>query len=427
MLNKIKRMWEITNLRTKLLYTALFLFLFRVGCALPVPFVRSEMISAMFDSGNLFSYLNMISGGALSQCAVFALGVSPYINASIVVQLLVVAIPALDSMKRDDPKKLQKVTSYVTLGFSFVMAIGYFAILRSYGALSYSTGFAGVLSAFAIIAMFMAGSQMVVWLGWQIDDYGIGNGISLIIFTGIISRWNTITYALEALVYYAQENGWFYVIFICLIPVLVLAGIYLVVKATNAEKRIPVQYAKTMRGNSTVGGGASYIPIKLVMSGVMPIIFASTMLSIPSTIAAFIDPAKHPSMYQALAGFNSGSWLYCVIYIALIFAFNYFYIEIQFDGVQIANNLRKNGGAIPGIRPGKSTSEYLTKAANSVALMGAIVLAIVAATPIILGNITGLAIQLGGTSLLIVCGVALEEMAVVNSFMTATNHKGFLL
>lgn len=420
-------MWEITNLRTKLLYTALFLFLFRVGCALPVPFVRSEMISAMFDSGNLFSYLNMISGGALSQCAVFALGVSPYINASIVVQLLVVAIPALDSMKRDDPKKLQKVTSYVTLGFSFVMAIGYFAILRSYGALSYSTGFAGVLSAFAIIAMFMAGSQMVVWLGWQIDDYGIGNGISLIIFTGIISRWNTITYALEALVYYAQENGWFYVIFICLIPVLVLAGIYLVVKATNAEKRIPVQYAKTMRGNSTVGGGASYIPIKLVMSGVMPIIFASTMLSIPSTIAAFIDPAKHPSMYQALAGFNSGSWLYCVIYIALIFAFNYFYIEIQFDGVQIANNLRKNGGAIPGIRPGKSTSEYLTKAANSVALMGAIVLAIVAATPIILGNITGLAIQLGGTSLLIVCGVALEEMAVVNSFMTATNHKGFLL
>ena len=420
-MEKIKNLWKIEELRNRLLFTVALLFLFRLGCALPVPFVNGEMLQSIFTGQNLFSYLDIVSGSALNRCAVFALGVSAYINASIVLQLLCVAIPVLETMQKEEPKRVQKIMRYISLGFAVIMSIGYYAILRSYGALQYTGGLAGFFTAVVVIATFVAGAQMVMWFGWLIDDYGIGNGISLIIFAGILSRWSDILYLFTALRYYIQQSGWLMVAVVACIPVLALFSIYFVVKTSDAEKRITVGYSGGSRGNTT-----NYIPVKLIMSGVMPIIFASTIMTLPATFGSFLDSAKHPTLYGVLTGFNTSNPLYVVLYIVLIFLFNYFYIEIQFDTVQIANNIRSRGGAIPGIRPGKPTSEYLAKAAHGLAPWGALVLAIIAAFPIILSNVTGLSIQLGGTSLLIVCGVAIEELEAINAYLVMRHHKGFL-
>lgn len=423
---KMSNLWKVSELRQKLLFTVLILLLFRLGCAIPVPFIQNDVISGIFNSGNLFSYMNMLSGGALSQCAVFALGVSPYINASIVVQLLTVVFPRLERMRKDDNEKYQMVMRYTSAGFALIMAIGYYAMLRMYGAVTFSGGFSGVFAALVIIVAFTAGAQVCVWLGWQIDDFGLGNGVSFLIFAGIISRWVNVVSLAQVFVLFIKEGSILRAIVLGLVPILAILGIYLVVKTTDAEKRVPVQYSRTVNGRSTAGGNHSYIPVKVIMSGVMPIIFAGTMMSIPATIGSFISADWNEGLRNALLGFNSSNWLYCIIYIVLIFAFNYFYIDIQFDAVQIASNLRNNGGTVPGIRPGPATTEYLMKTANSVAFLGALILAIIAAAPIVLGNLTGLPIQLGGTSLLIVCGVALETVAAMDSFVTARYHKGFL-
>lgn len=414
------------GLRSKFFITIGILLLFRLGCALPVPFIQKDVIGAIFGSGNLFSYMSMLSGGALERCALLALGVSPYINASIIMQLLAVALPSVEKMLKEDKDKYRRVMQWLSLGMALVMSIGYYAILRSYGALTYTQGAAAVLAAMVIVAAFAAGAQLTVWLGWLIDDYGIGNGVSLLIFAGIVSRWSSVLYTVNAFIYYFQTKDIIHCIFVGLIPVLAVLAVYFVVKTTDAEKRVPVQYARAAGKAGYPGAGRTHIPIKVVMSGVLPIIFAGTVMSIPSTVGAFLNPSNHPATYRVLTGFTSSNWLYCILYVVLIFAFNFFYIDIQFDATKISNDLRVAGASVPGIRPGLPTAEHLRKTANSVAFLGAGILAIIAAVPIILGNLMGMSIQLGGTSLLIVVGVALEVVASLDSIVAVRHQKGFL-
>lgn len=425
-LKNIKYVCSNKELMRKILLTLGILLVFRVGCALPVPFVEAGVLHSIFNGEGLLTYFNMIGGGALEKSALFALGVSPYINASIIIQLLCVAIPALERIQQEDQKQIQKMMQWLSLALATFMAVGYYLMLRNYGALKYSTGISGFATGIVVVALFMAGSQLVLWLGWQIDDYGVGNGVSMMIFAGIISRWSDVTTVFRLMdVTYAAKDYFRFIILI-LIPAAVLLSVFFVTKINDAETRVPVMYSQSAHSRFAGGHSSSYIPIKLIMSGVMPIIFASTMVSIPVTIGSFLNSEKHEQLRTALMSFNSSSWMYCIVYVALIFAFNYFYIDIQFNGIQMANNLRTNGGSIPGIRPGKPTSDYLNKMANRTAPIGAFVLSIIAALPIVLGNLTGLPIQLGGTSLLIVCGVAIETVTSIDSYLTVRNHSGFL-
>ena len=367
MFQTFRNAWKIPELRNRLLFTLAILVVYRLGCAIPVPFITGSALSQMFSNGNMLSYLDMMSGGALSRCTLFALGVTPYINASIIVQLLTVAIPSLENIAKepDGQSKLQQITRYAGGVIALVMSLGYYFVVRNMGALKYTNGAAG-----------------------------------------------------EAKFY----------ILLPLLVVLALVVIVFIIIMTNAERRITIQYAKRVVGRKQMGGQNSYLPLKLNMSGVMPIIFASALVSIPGTIGSFlqIDQAAHPFWYAFFHTFNYTSALYVVIYLLLILAFNYFYVAIQYNPVEIANNLRRNNGSIPGFRPGKPTSDFLTRTLNKITLIGAIFLAAVAVLPIILGNLTGMSIQLGGTSLLIVVGVALDTTRSLDSFMTMRNHKGFL-
>ena len=419
MFETFRNAWKIDDLRKRLLFTFLILVLFRLGCATPVPYITADALSAMFagGTGDMLEYLNMMSGGALSECTIFALGVQPAINASIIMQLLAVAIPYLENLTKEGEegqRKMRRITNYVGAGIGLMLSIGYYFIIRNMGALSYTEGFAGIFSAVVIILAFTAGSQLCTWLGNQIDTKGIGNGLSMLIFAGIVGR--------------AQNGEPQFYVFLPALIVLALVAVVFVVILTNAERRIPVQYAKRVVGRKMYGGQASYIPIKVNMSGVMPIIFASTLCSLPGMIFRFIniDAAAHPLLYGFFSAFNYNSVLYLIVYVLLIVAFNYFYVAIQYNPVDIANQLRKNNGTIPGIRPGKPTSDFITKTLSKITLIGAIFLAIVAGLPIILGNVTGTSIQLGGTSLLIVVGVALETGRSLEGYMTARHHKGFL-
>ena len=401
MLETFRNAWKIEDLRKRLLFTLLILVLFRLGCALPVPYISAGALTSMFAGGNgdMLEYLNMMSGGALSECTLFALGVQPAINASIIMQLLAVAIPYLENLAKEGEegqRKMRRITNYVGAGIGLMLSIGYYFIIRNMGALSYTEGFAGIFSAVVIVLSFTAGSQLCTWMGNQIDSKGIGNGLSLMIFAGIVARWSSIYTATTNILARAQNGEPFFYIMLPLLVVLALVAVVFVVILTNAERRIPVQYAKRVMGRKMYGGQASYIPIKVNMTGVMPIIFASTLCSLPGLI------------------------------FRLIVAFNYFYVAIQYNPVDIANQLRKNNGTIPGIRPGKPTSDFITKTLSKITLIGAVFLAIVAGFPIILGNITGTSIQLGGTTLLIVVGVALETGRSLEGYMTARYHKGFL-
>ena len=398
MLETFRNAWKIEDLRKRLLFTLLILVLFRLGCALPVPYISAGALTSMFAGGNgdMLEYLNMMSGGALSECTLFALGVQPAINASIIMQLLAVAIPYLENLAKEGEegqRKMRRITNYVGAGIGLMLSIGYYFIIRNMGALSYTEGFAGIFSAVVIVLSFTAGSQLCTWMGNQIDSKGIGNGLSLMIFAGIVARWSSI--------YTATTN--------------------ILARAQNGE---PFFYM----GRKMYGGQASYIPIKVNMTGVMPIIFASTLCSLPGLIFRFInlDASSHPALYAFFSVFNYNSALYLIVYVLLIVAFNYFYVAIQYNPVDIANQLRKNNGTIPGIRPGKPTSDFITKTLSKITLIGAVFLAIVAGFPIILGNITGTSIQLGGTTLLIVVGVALETGRSLEGYMTARYHKGFL-
>ncbi len=431
MFDTFRNAWKIPELRKKILFTLMILVIFRLGCAISVPYVNVdalELFRQYGGSGNMLDYLNMMSGGALSQCAIFALSVSPYINASIIIQLLTVAIPALERLSKEGEegrRKLTRITRYTGAGIGVAMSIGYYMVLRSWGVLTYNTGWEAWFSAVVIVLSFAAGSQLLTWMGEQIDDKGIGNGVSLLIFVGIISRWSDVIGSVQALLAEAADGKPQYYVYIPVIAILAIAAVVFVVILTNGERRIPVQYAKRVVGRKMYGGQASHIPIKVNMSGVMPVIFASTLCSIPNMIGSLLQ-VKSSFWVAFFDVFNYNSVLYAVIYLLLILAFNYFYVAIQYNPVEIANNLRKNNGAIPGIRPGKPTSDFITKSLSKITLIGAVFLGIVAVLPIVLGNVTGVSIQLGGTSLLIVVGVALDTGRSMESYMLMRHHKGFL-
>ena len=430
MLQTFRNAWKNEELRKRIIYTLAILVIYRLGCAVPVPFVKASALSSMFGTGSMLNYLNMMSGGALSQCTLFALGVTPYINASIIMQLLTVAIPYLENLAKepDGQDKMKRINHYAGAVIGLILSIGYYFMVRSMNGLSYTKGFGGVLSAITIILCFTAGSQLITWLGEQIDDKGIGNGISLLIFTGIVSRWSGLYGSVNGLLVQAQSGKPQYYIILPLIAVLAVLAIAFIVFMTAAERRLMVMYAKRVVGRKMMGGQSSYIPLKVNMSGVMPIIFASALCSIPGTIGSLVNVSyeAHPIWYNFFKSFNYNSWLYVVIYSLLIFGFNYFYVAIQYNPVEIANNLRKNNGTLPGIRPGKPTSDFITKALNKITVVGSVFLIVVAIMPIILGNLTGVSIQLGGTSMLILVGVALDTARSLDSYMVMRSHKGFL-
>ena len=430
MFQTFRNAWKIPELKNRLLFTLAILVVYRLGSAIPVPFITGSALNQMFSNGNMLSYLDMMSGGALSRCTLFALGVTPYINASIIVQLLTVAIPALENMAKeaDGQQKMQQITRYVGGVIALVMSLGYYFVIRNMGALKYVSGGAGIFAAIVIIATFVAGAQLITWCGEQIDDKGIGNGVSLIIFASIVSNWSSLYTSVKGLLTQAASGKPQYYFFLPLLIVLALVAVVFVVVMTNAERRITIQYAKRVVGRKQMGGQNSYLPLKLNMSGVMPIIFASTLCGLPNMIGSFLnlDATKHPYWTAFFRVFNYNSVLYLVVYVLLIVAFNYFYVAIQYNPVDISNQLRKNNGTIPGIRPGKPTSDFITKTLSKITLIGAVFLAIVAAVPMIIGDLTGVSIQLGGTSLLIIVGVALDTARSLEGYMTARHHKGFL-
>ena len=436
MFETFRNAWKIEDLRKKLLYTLLVIVIFRLGCAIPVPFIAPEALQGWVagQSGSMLGYIDMLTGGSFSRATLFALSVTPYINASIIIQLLTVAIPALERLSKegeDGRKKLTRITRYTGAGIALALGVGYYFLLRGQGALVYGSGaqmFAQVFSAIVVILAFTAGSLLIQWLGEQIDVKGIGNGISILIFAGIVSRWTSIFTTIKTWLGLAAGGEVKYYFLIPVLVVLAVAVVVFIVILNAAERRIPVQYAKRVVGRKMYGGQSTHIPIKVNMSGVMPIIFASTLCGLPNMIGSFLnlDATKHPYWTAFFRVFNYNSVLYLVVYVLLIVAFNYFYVAIQYNPVDISNQLRKNNGTIPGIRPGKPTSDFITKTLSKITLIGAVFLAIVAAVPMIIGDLTGVSIQLGGTSLLIIVGVALDTARSLEGYMTARHHKGFL-
>ena len=427
MLQTLRNAWKIPDTRKKILYTLMILIIFRIGAvAFPVPFLDPNALRDMLESGqSLLGFVDMMSGGAFANATIFAMSISPYITSSIVIQLLSVAIPALEKLAKegaDGRKKLNKITRYTTVALAAIQAFAYYILMRNMNAVSYTSGFSGVLAAIVIILMFTAGSMLVVWLGEQIDKNGIGNGISMILFAGIISRAPHVMSTMWA---YLQMGTKYYV-FVPIVAVLFLLLIAFIIVMTNAERRIPVQYAKRVVGRKMYGGQSSHIPIKVNMSGVMPIIFASSILSIPGLIQGFVDPDKSSIWGKILGALGYNSWVYAILYFALIILFNYFYVAVQYNPVEMANNLRKNNGGIPGIRPGKPTTDYISKIISRVTLVGAVFLGVIAILPIAVGQITGMNIALGGTSIIIVVGVALDTTRQLESQMMMRHYKGFL-
>ena len=431
MLQTFKNAWKVEELRKKLIFTAIILILFRLGCVIAVPFIKPEALTGMLAAGdgNMLGYLNMLTGGAFASATIFALGVTPYINSSIIITLLTVAIPYLENLSKqgeEGRKKIGKITRWAATGFAAVLSVAYYFLLRRQNALLYTEGFAGVFAAIVIIVTFVAGTTLLMWLGEQIDKKGIGNGISLLIFAGIISGASRTITVFAAMIEAAINDG--RVLNFVLVPLFIafaIATVAFAVILSKGERRIPVQYAKRVVGNKMMGGQSTHLPIKVNMSGVMPIIFASALVSIPGTIASFVNVTS-PFWISFLSVFNYNSLLYAVVYALLIIVFNYFYVSIQYNPVEIANNLRKNNGVIPGFRPGKNTQDFITKVLSKVTFIGALFLCVVALLPIIVGNLTGTAIQMGGTSLLIVVGVALETAQQLESQMVMRHHKGFL-
>ena len=438
MLETLRNAWRVKELRNKILFTVLILLIFRIGSVIPVPYINVEVLrstlqetsTAVTDGAQqFFNYLSALTGGGLEYGAIFAMSVTPYINSSIIVQLLCVAIPALERWSKEGEegqKKLAQLTRYVTVGLALLQGVAYFIYLKNGGGQTSSfltvTGKgATVFAGFVIVLALTAGSALVMWLGEQIDAKGIGNGISMLLFAGILSRGPQ---ALNVLVYHWEQGKQFGVVAVVLAFLVIIA---FVVWMTAAERRIPVQYAKRVVGNKMYGGQNTHIPIKVNMSGVMPIIFASSILMLPTMILGFAPKMADTSFGKLLNLFSVQGTFYAVIYFLLIIGFAYFYATIQFNPVEMTNNLRKNGGAIPGIRPGKPTSDFISKILSRITLMGAIFLSAMAILPIFLSNagkMSGVAI--GGTSVLIMVGVALDTVRNLESQMMMRHYKGFL-
>lgn len=430
MFSVFKNAWKIEDLREKILYTLLIIVIFRVGSAIPVPFLDTSALSALMNanSGNLIGYLNMLTGGVLSQATIFSLSISPYITASIVIQLLAVAIPALEKMSKEGPegrKKLNKITRYTTVGLGLIQAYAYYVTLKSYNAIEkFDNKWENALVVVTILFMFTAGAMLTMWLGERIDEKGIGNGISMLLFAGIVSGGPRLVTTLWAYLTSGETKYYFFIPALIIIFLLLIAFIVLM---NDAERRIPVQYAKRVVGRKQYGGQSSHIPIKVAMAGVLPIIFASSLLAIPATVKAFVT-VKEGSFWDGFFNlFESTSWFYSVLYFILIVAFSYFYIAIQYNPVEMANNLQKNNGAIPGIRPGRPTSDFISRVITKITFIGALFLGVIALLPNILGAASGIGnVGIGGTTIIIVVSVALETARNLESQMMMRHYKGFL-
>ena len=427
MIQTIRKAWGVPELRKKIVFTLLILLIFRIGNAIPVPYINTTLLGNYLDSmsGTVLGLYNVMSGGAFAEATVFALGVQPYINSSIIIQLLTIAIPALERLARDGgeagKKKIASITRYATVAIALLQGFGYYMICKNYNILEQQ----GIWPALVIIVSFVAGSSFVMWLGEQVNEFGVGNGISIILFAGILSRVpNMVTMGAS----YIRTKGSIGYLWIALLIVGMLAMVVLIVHVNEAERRIPVQYAKRQVGRKIYGGQASTLPMKVNMSGVLPIIFAQTIASLPATIWAFIGTPEEGtvgrSIYNAI---DTKSVLYLIVYFLMIIGFSYFYATIQFNPVEISNNLKRNGGFIPGFRPGKPTSDFIAKVLNKVTLFGAIYLGIVAICPLIAGKLLGNSgLAIGGTSVIIVVGVALETVRALESQMMMRQYKGFL-
>ena len=438
--------WKIPELRKKILFTALILLVFRIGSAIPVPFINVgengifDFVNDASMQGTFMEYLTMMTGSAFNYGTIFAMSITPYINSSIIMQLLTVAIPPLERLAKDGEegrKKIASITRFVTIALAVLQSTAYYFYLRGNNFLlgnadgAAFTGFAAVFQALIIIFCFTGGTALLMWLGEQINANGIGNGISLILFTGIVSRIPTLVAQL-----FSNEGGYFTrggvwaVLSVAVVIVLLLMIAY-IVWMDNAERRIPVQYAKRVVGRKMYGGQNTHIPIKVNMSGVMPIIFASSILSLPPTINLFVNAKEGTGLATFFSIFTSSHWAYGIMYFFMIIFFAYFYASIQYNPVEMANNIRKNSGAVPGIRPGKPTSDYIKKILSRITLLGALLLSVVALFPILFQQVTKvcgyeMAVSLGGTSIIILVGVALETVKQLESQMMMRHYKGFL-
>lgn len=441
MFKTLANAWNIPELRRKILFTFFIIIVFRIGACMPVPFLNMDALSGLMneyvgngDSSNVLSYLDMLSGGAFSNATLFAMSVTPYINSSIIMQLLGVAIPALERMSKEGEegrKKIGAITRYLTVVLGLIQGTAYYVYLRNSAfngskIANYTTGFEGIFSAIVIILVFTAGTALMMWLGEQINQFGVGNGISILLFAGIVARIPSIIKQLGTYWNLGSSGSTQYYTFVPLFVIIFLAVIWVITFMNDAERRIPVQYAKRVVGRKMYGGQSTHIPIKVNLSGVIPIIFASSILSIPSTIKLFVNPQdgiwKH--FFDAFA---TTGWLYATLYFFLIIMFSFFYTTIQYNPIEMANNLRQNNGTIPGIRPGKPTTEFISKILSKVTLIGAFFLAFIALLPIIYGNVTGMKnMMLGGTSIIILVGVALDTMKQLESQMMMRHYKGFL-
>ena len=440
MIETVRNAWKIPELRKKILFTIFALLIFRLGSAVPVPFVDGQSFATQMNAmnGTIFGLLGAMNGTAFSYATVFALGVQPYINSSIIVQLLTVAIPALERLQKEGGeegrKKIAAITRYVTVAIALLQGFGYLTLVRTAGSniLDFG-GLPEVWGSIVIILTFTAGSAFIMWLGEQITEFGIGNGISIILFAGILSRvpgmvrttYIGIRNNLDGVTGQFSMPWWGAILMV----IGMLAIVVLIVFIQNSERRIPVQYAKRVVGRKMYGGQSSHIPLKVNMSGVMPIIFAQAIASLPATIGMFVPAAQQEGTgwYNFLQIFNTTSVIYIVVYFLLIIGFSYFYSTMQFNPVEVANNLKKNGGFIPGFRPGKPTADFIHKVLNRITMFGALYLAIIAIAPIVTGAIIGQSgLAIGGTSIIIVVSVALETTKALEAQMLMRHYKGFL-
>ena len=426
MLKTFTNAWKIEEIRKKILFTLFIVLLYRIGNAVPVPYVNVAYLQEYFRSleNTVLGLYNVMSGGAFSSATIFALSIQPYINSSIIMQLLCVAIPALERLQKDEGeegrKKIASITRYVTVGIALLQGWAYFTLIKANNLLT-ADG-TGIWAAIVIIMTFTAGSALIMWLGEQITEFGIGNGISIILFASIVSRFPTAVINSISNITGGNLAWWAAV----LVLVGALAMIILIVLVNDAERRIPVQYSKRVVGRKMYGGQSTHLPMKVNMSGVMPVIFAQSIVSLPATVSQL---AGWSGSFWAYVQ-KTNTWTYVIFYALLIVFFGYFYSTIQFNPVEISNNLRKNGGFIPGYRPGKPTTTFIQKVLNKITLFGSIYLCIIAATPYIISIYSDVARQvglsLGGTSIIIVVGVALETVQALESQMLMRHYKGFL-
>ena len=421
MFKTLANAWKIAELRKKIIFTLLILLIYRIGNAIPVPYINVDLLKVFFDtnlSNTILGFYNTMAGNAMSTASILALGIQPYINASIIIQLLTIAIPALERMAKEEgeagKKKIERITRYATVALGLLLGYGYYTIVANSGLLAENGQ--GVLPAIVIVLAFTAGSSIVMWMGEQITEFGIGNGISMILFANIVAGMPDMLVAMF-------DMQWWLAIIVTVIMVLLILFIVFI---NDAERRIPIQYAKRVVGRKVYGGQNTNLPIKVAMSGVMPVIFAQSIASLPATICAFVPGWTTGWWYENV--WSNSSWIYTVFYGLLIFFFSWFYSTIQYDPVEISNNLKKNGGFIPGFRPGKPTADFIKKVINKIVVFGAVYLAVVALLPIIGGNIddTVRSLAIGGTSVIIVVGVALETVKALEAQMMMRHYKGFL-